>query len=94
MRHHIIVKFNDQAPDKATLLKDVTALFAESTAIPGVHGYSVHPNVIDRSNRYDMMIILYMDEAALPAYDESAMHKRWKAEYGPFIDKKAIFDCE
>ena len=94
MRHHIIVKFNEQATDKAALLEEVTALFAESTSIPGVHGYSVHPNVVARSNRYDMMIIIYMDESALPAYDESAMHHRWKDNYGHLIEKKAIFDCD
>lgn len=94
MRHHIIVKFNEQATDKQALLEEVTALFAESVRIPGVHGYSVHPNVIDRDNRYDMMIVIHMDREALPVYDACEMHHRWKDEYGHLIAKKAIFDCD
>ena len=94
MRHHIIVKFNDQVQDKAALLKEVTELFAESVQLPGVTGYTVHPNVIDRDNRYDMMIVIHMDKETLPIYDACPMHKRWKSEYGHLIEKKAIFDCE
>ena len=94
MRHHIIVKFNEQATDKAALLEEVTVLFAESTSIPGVHGYSVHPNVVARSNRYDMMIIMDMDKEALAAYDVSEPHLRWKSVYGNVVEKKAIFDCD
>ena len=41
-----------------------------------------------------MMIVIDMDAPALPAYDVSEPHLRWKAEYGPLIEKKAIFDCE
>ena len=94
MRHHIIVKFNEQVTDKAALLEEVTALFADSVNIPGVHGYSVHPNVIARDNRYDMMIVIHMDPAALPVYDACEMHHRWKDEYGHLIAKKCIFDCD
>ena len=41
-----------------------------------------------------MMIVMKMDQEALPAYDASEPHHRWKEEYGDRIAKKAIFDCE
>ena len=59
-----------------------------------VHGVEVIPNVIDRPNRYDLLIRIAMDESALPLYDACDAHHRWKDEYGALIEKKAIFDCE
>ena len=41
-----------------------------------------------------MMIVIDMDKEALPTYDESEPHKRWKVGYGDIIEKKAVFDCE
>lgn len=35
-----------------------------------------------------------MEPSALTTYDESAMHHRWKDEFGPLLEKKAIFDYE
>ena len=52
------------------------------------------PNVVDRPNRYDLMIRLTMDTPALTAYDASEAHHRWKELYGPLIAQKAIFDCD
>ena len=49
---------------------------------------------INRPNRYDLMIVLDMDPEALPAYDVSEPHIRWKTEYGSVVETKAIFDCE
>ncbi len=49
---------------------------------------------MDRDNRYDVLIRLDMDADALPRYDVSAMHHRWKDEFGPLLEKKAIFDYE
>lgn len=40
------------------------------------------------------MIVLTMPSEALPAWDASDLHKRWKAEYGALIAQKAIFDCD
>ena len=62
--------------------------------IPGVHGAEVIPNCVDRDNRYDVLIRLDMDREALPLYDVSAMHHRWKDEFTPLLEKKAIFDHE
>ena len=47
-----------------------------------------------RENRYDVMIVLEMDRDALPLYDDSEMHHRWKGEFGGLLEKKAIFDYE
>ena len=93
MKHHILVKFTE-GTDVQALLKPVQAIFAETLRIPGIHGLELKPSCSDRANRYDLMIVLDMDPEALPAYDASEPHHRWKAEYGPITAKKAIFDCE
>ena len=50
--------------------------------------------MVDRPNRYDLLILLCMEKGALEAYDGSEAHHRWKEVYGGMIEKKAIFDCE
>lgn len=94
MLHHILVKYNDQVKDKAALVPEITALFDHMLTIPGVHRVTVHPNVVDRPNRYDLMIVITMEPDALPRYDDSEWHHRWKADYGHLIAQKAIFDCD
>lgn len=94
MLHHIIVKWNEQVTDKTAMAAQVTDLYAAATDIPGVHGVTLKPNVTDRPNRYDLMIALDMDAEALPTWDASNLHKRWKADFGGLIEKKAIFDCD
>ncbi len=58
-----------------------------------MHSITVHPNVIDRPNRYDLLIRIDMDAEALPTYDSCETHHRWKDGYGHLVAKKAIFDC-
>lgn len=95
MYHYILAKFKPEVTDKAALLAPIRALFSVApTQIPGVRDVQVYPCCVARENRYDVMIVLEMDLEALPLYDESAMHRRWKAEYGPLLEKKAIFDRE
>lgn len=94
MKHNIIVKWNESVVDKKAILSPVRALFADACKINGVHGVEFIENCIDRPNRYDVAISVIMDKDALSAWDESEVHKRWKAEYGSMIEKKAIFDCE
>jgi len=93
MKHHILVKFVEGA-DVSALLEPIQALFARTLEIPGVHGLELKPSCSDRPNRYDLMIVMDMDQAALPAYDVSEPHLAWKRDYGDRIAKKAIFDCE
>lgn len=72
----------------------IRALFLETLRIPGIHDVSLYPNIIHRPNRYDLMIVIAMEKEALPAYDASEPHHRWKETYGQYIASKAIFDCE
>lgn len=94
MLHHIIVKWNDQVTDKSTMAAKVAELYAPASDIPGVHGVTLKPNVIDRPNRYDLMIVLDLEPEALTAWDASDLHKQWKANFGALIAQKAIFDCD
>ncbi len=93
MRHYIIVKFTEGTDYKA-LEEPVRRVFSGALRIPGVYSLEVSVSNSDRANRYDMMILLRMDKEALPLYDASEPHLRWKAEYGERIAKKAIFDCD
>jgi len=92
MKHHILVKWNDKVTDRKKIQNDVEKLFAPLTEIPGIQQVEVIPNIVDRPNRYDLLIRITMQEAVLPHYEDSAIHKRWKAEYGDRIQSKAIFD--
>ena len=53
--------------------------------------YAEYPALFD--SVYDNRLA-YMDREALPLYDVSAMHHRWKDEFTPLLEKKAIFDHE
>ena len=92
MRHHILVKWKQEQPRPQ--LEAIDTLFRQALAISGVHSVSLHPNIIDRANCYDLLILICMEREALPIYDASAMHRQWKTAYGPLIESKAIFDCE
>ncbi len=94
MKHHIIVKYNALVTDKEALQKDIAALFASAREIPGVSGARLFPNCIPLENRFDLMIVVDMEKEALPNWNTSALHLKWKEEYGKFIQSKAIFDCE
>ena len=93
MKHYIIVKFVEGTDVKA-LEEPVCRIFEETLEIPGIHALKVKMSNSDRTNRYDLMIELDMDKEALPAYDASEPHHRWKDRYGGMIAKKAIFDCD
>ena len=93
MKHHIIVKFTE-GTDVRELLEPVRCIFNETLTIPGVHGVDLKVSNSDRENRYDLMIIMDMDREALPVYDASEPHIRWKKEYNNRIAKKAILDCD
>lgn len=94
MLHHILVKYTDDVTDKQALIPEIEQLFAPLTEVEGIHGVKVCPNVVDRPNRYDVMIVINLEPEALAAYDQSEPHHRWKEEYGHLMAKKAIFDCD
>lgn len=92
MRHHILVKWKNDiaAPDN----RAIAEIFNRALDIPGVHSVSLHPNIVDRPNRYDLLILLCMEPAALAVYDACDAHHQWKEQYGGLIEHKVIFDCE
>ena len=95
MKHCILVKFNDTVTDKAALCAEIERFWAESTAeMPMVQSAECRRNVVERPNRYDLLIRLDLAPEALPAYDASAQHAAWKAQYGKFLAQKVIFDYE
>lgn len=93
MIHHILVKWIP-GDDPGALLREAQALFAGAGEQEGVTRVQLVPNVIDRPNRYDLMIRLWMPQDALPCWDASALHAHWKEAFGPRIAKKAIFDAD
>ncbi|MBE5996428.1 MAG: hypothetical protein E7240_03610 [Lachnospiraceae bacterium] len=93
MKHYIIAKLKDGI-DKKTLIGPVTEIFEGTLSIPGIHAVKVKPCCVDRPNRYDIMIEIEMEREALEAYDACEPHKKWKAEYGPMLASKTIFDSE
>lgn len=94
MLHHILVKWKEAPTDTAALCQNIEQVFAPCLSLPGVHGVRVIPNIIHRPNRYDLMIVIHMEEEALPAYDVCEAHRHWKEAYGDRIAQKAIFDCQ
>ena len=76
------------------LLTDESGAQIVPFEIEGIHAVKLHLSCSERSNRYDMMIEMVMEPEALPVYDASEPHLRWKQEYGGHIEAKAIFDCE
>ena len=94
MKHYIIGKFKPEITDKAAQYARIAEMFAGADQIPGVYSAQVFPNCIDRDNRFDVMIVLNMENDALSAWDSSDLHRRWKATFGELLEKKAIFDHE
>ena len=94
MRHYILAKFQADAGDWHGYLPRIREIFGAAGEIPGVRGAAVYPGCFDLENRYHVLIELEMEPSALTTYDESAMHHRWKDEFGPLLEKKAIFDYE
>lgn len=96
MNHLILVKFKPEY-SKAQILvmiEDIKTIFNQAKSIPGIHDVEYHVNCINRPNRYDFFVNLIMDKVALPLWDESELHIRWKSDYGQMIETKCIFDYE
>lgn len=96
MKHCILVKYTEEVNDakKQELIPEITAVFQPLLNMEGIHGIDIIPNVVDRPNRYDLLIRIDMDQEVLTEYDHSEPHKVWKSEYAHYLDKKAIFDYE
>lgn len=95
MKHYIISKFKPEYKSQLKeMLPAITTLFNNALKLDGVTDMQVIPNVIDRPNRYDLMIIIEMKKETLPVYDDSDFHHQWKKQYGDMLESKAIFDAE
>lgn len=94
MKHVILVKWNALVSDKDSILIEAQQVFDRLLSIDGINGVKIHKNVIDRANRYDLMIEIEMKKEILTVYDESEPHKEWKQKFGKFVENKAIFDFE
>ena len=94
MKHVILVKWNGLVYDKDSIFIEAQRVFDRLLSIGGINGVKIHKNVIDRPNRYDLMIEIEMKKEILTVYDESEPHKEWKQKFGKFVENKAIFDFE
>ena len=96
MKHCILVKYNADidAAKKEKLLSEIKEVFSGLSAIEGIHGVEVIPNVVDRPNRYDLLIRIDMEKETLPVYDDSEPPHIWKRDYACYLEKKAIFDYD
>ena len=94
MKHCIIVKWNSLVEDKHSLLPLIQSIFNKLLVYSEIKSIKLIENVVDRSNRYDLMICIEMPKDFLPTYDNSEAHREWKEKYGKFVENKAIFDFE
>ena len=94
MKHDILIKYKGEITkeQKTALIPEIQELFDHTTEISGIHEVKLYPNVVDRENRYDLLIEIDMEREALDAYDHSIWHQQWKDQYSSLLEKKAIFD--
>lgn len=93
MKHYIIVKYNSEF-DYLKELDAIKSLFDEALKIDGVSKINVYTSNSKLSNRYDLMIKMELTQDALIDFDNSWIHKKWKNDYGNYIENKTIFDCD
>lgn len=94
IKHHILVKWNSLILDKKVALIEIQSIFDKLLVYREVSSIEYIENVIERPNRYDLMICIVMEKEFLPTYDLSESHHEWKEKYGKFVENKAIFDSE
>lgn len=96
MKHCILIKYKSDtdAARKDSLKSEITALFEKLLCMDGIHGVEVISNVIDRPNRYDLLIRITMEQEVLESYDGCDTHKTWKRDYARYLESKAIFDYD
>lgn len=96
MKHDILVKYKPEITKerKAELIPEIQSLFDRTLEIDGIHAVRLYPNIVERENRYDLLIEIDMEREALETYDHCEWHRQWKDRYGSLLEKKAIFDHE
>lgn len=93
MKHYIICKFIDKK-ELENEFENIKNIFNECLKITGIKKVDVIKNVIDRPNRYDLMIRIEMEKDVLTVYDNCDAHHKWKELYGNKLSAKTIFDEE
>ena len=71
MQHCILVKWTPDAGDRDALAKEAEAIFAQAVADGVATALTIRRNVINRPNRYDLLIELTMTPDMLPASADS-----------------------
>lgn len=94
MKHCILVKWNALVLDKKAMLPKINFIFCKLLDLDGIHDVKIYENVVNRPNRYDLLICIEMDKDFLLVYDDSDPHCEWKEKYSKFVENKAIFDFE
>lgn len=69
-------------------------MFNESLVLAGVEKIEIFKSNSKLTNRYDLMIKMYLTTEGLKAFDNSWIHVKWKEKYGKYIQSKTIFDCD
>ncbi len=93
MKHYIIVKFIE-GYNYIEEINNIKELFNESLKLDGVSRIDIYKSNSSRSNRYDLMIMMTLTNDGLDSFDNSWIHKKWKEDYGKYIESKTIFDCD
>ena len=93
MEHYIIVKFKNNY-NYSCELENIKELFNKTLKIDGVKKVDIYNSNSSLSNRHDLMIKMELTKEGLTNFDNSSIHKKWKEEYGKYIENKTIFDCE
>ncbi len=93
MKHYIIVKFNSDYDYKKEI-DNIKKLFDESLKLEGINKIDIYKSNSERTNRHDLMIKMELTEQGLIDFDNSWIHKKWKEDYGEYIETKTIFDCD
>ncbi len=75
MTHCILVKWNSLVSDKKAMLPEINNIFSKLKTFNEIHDVKLLENVIDRSNRYDLMICIKLDKDLLTIYDDSSKSK-------------------
>lgn len=93
MRHFIIVKFKETV-NIEELEQPIRELLYGALKLDGIKGITILRSNSTRPNRHDLMIEMFLTPDGLDNWDNSEIHKTWKAEYGQYIEHKTIFDCD
>lgn len=94
MRHCLILKFDPSQGDKRIIIDEIREFFATAQKPEVVTKVEIFESCVDRVNRFDLMVVVEMDKADLPVWDNSDFHVQWKERFGKFIYFKTIFDYE